>query len=80
MHAATDAIIPKPINVFALGAPPGDLDTPSYNAAVSHLRNLGVIETVVDPSTHSVTFRWTYMGFLVLQKLGLRHEIPENAG
>ncbi|MBE3096927.1 MAG: hypothetical protein IMZ44_07325 [Planctomycetes bacterium] len=78
-YGRADVIIPRPTNVFTLGAPVGDLDTPSYNAAVEHLRQLGVIQAVADSATHAVTFRWTYMGYLVLQKLGLSQQIPEEA-
>jgi hypothetical protein len=72
MNAATDLITPGPTNVFTLAAPVNDLDTPSYNAAVAQLRQLDVIRSVVDATTDTTAFRWTYMGYLVLQKLGLR--------
>jgi hypothetical protein len=72
MHASMDRITPTPTNVFTLGAPVNNLDTPSYNAAVTLLRQLGVIRAIPDPTTHSIAFRWTPMGYLVLRKLGLR--------
>ena len=79
MHAALDVITPRPTSEFRLGAPAGDLDTPSYKRAVDQLRQLDVIRTQPDTVTHTVTFAWTYMGYLVLQALGLRQDMPTDA-
>jgi hypothetical protein len=79
IHADADVIAPRPTNVFTLGAPAGDLDTPSYNAALQQLLQLSVIRAVPTPTNHKVTFCWTYRGYLVLQRLGLRLQIPDNA-
>jgi len=79
MYGRAAVITQRPTNVLTFGAPVGDLDTPGYNAAVAHLRQLGVIRAVADSATRAVTFQWTYMGYLVLQKLGLRQQSPEEA-
>ncbi|MBN1908423.1 MAG: hypothetical protein JW818_01675 [Pirellulales bacterium] len=72
-YANQDMISPPPTNRVVFGVAANDLDTPGFNTAVSNLHRLEVIETVVDPNSHSVIYKWTPIGCLVLQKLGLRN-------
>jgi hypothetical protein len=72
INGNTETITPLPTNQVIIGAPAGKLDTAAYQHAVARLLDVGLIECSISQPTGQFIYRWTYLGILVLRKLGLR--------
>lgn len=71
-HANENSMVPPPTSRVVMGAPPGTLDTASYQHAVARLLDVGLIRCRIQAGTGELFYEWTYLGILVLRHLGWR--------